>query len=124
MDVDAVDDYFTPDTEAQGLLKDFSVNASDFKILVPMCLALVDSVSVSVDKVIEDGEWVAALTSMRAVNPKTGQAMAAHGQLFCRFRDDKIVEAYNAFDFMSFFEQLGALPPHSLELGLAGQKIA
>ncbi len=124
MDFSAVDDYFTPDTEAEGLLPDFAIGANDFKVLVPMCRALVTNVEVSVDKVIEEGDWVSALTSTRAINPKTGLPLAAHGQLFCRFRDNQIVEAYNAFDFLSFFEHIGALPPQSLELGLTGQKIA
>lgn len=124
MDFAAVDEYFTPDTEAEGLLPDFAIGPNDFKALVPMCHALVENIEVRVDKVIEDGEWVAALTSTRATNPKTGLPMATHGQIFCRFRDGKIVEAYNAFDFLSFFTGIGALPPQALELGLTGQKIA
>ncbi|TCL09529.1 ketosteroid isomerase-like protein [Shimia isoporae] len=124
MDLDAVDEYFEPDTEAEGLLPDFGIGPNDFKVFVPMCRALLESLEVHVDKVLEEGNWVSAITSMRAVNPTTGQPFAAHGQLFCRFKEDKIVEAYNAFDYLSFFTQLGYLPPQSLELGLTGQKIA
>jgi len=124
MDFTAIDEHFTVATEAEGLLPDFSVGQDDFKTLVPMFRALIDNVEVSVDKVIEEGDWVSALTSTRATNPKTGSPVSGYGQLTCRFNGSKIVEAYNAFDFLSFFEQLGALPPHSLELGLTGQKIA
>ncbi len=40
-----------------------------------------------------------------------------------RFSENKMVETYNSFDFMSFFEQIGLLPEHSLALCLTGQRI-
>ncbi|MGR3637851.1 MAG: ester cyclase [Shimia sp.] len=123
-DLTAIDEYLAPDTEAEGLLPEFSVDSKDFRALVPMCLALVENLEVNVDKVLEDGDWAAALISMQAISPTTGQPVMITGQLFARFKDDMIVEAYNGLDTMSFFTQLGLLPEQSLEFCLSGQKIA
>ncbi|MGR3711760.1 MAG: ester cyclase [Shimia sp.] len=122
-DLTAIEEYLAPETGATGLLPEFAVDTKEFHALVPMCLALVENLEVSVDKILEDDDWAAALISMRALNPATGLPVSVTGQLFARFKDNMIVEAYNGLDTMSFFTQLGLLPEQSLELCLTGQKI-
>ena len=122
-DLDAIDELFTPDTQAQGLMPDFQVGPDDFRELVPMFLAMVEDPMASLDKVMEDGDWAAALYSMRVTNPVNGQPVIGSGQLFARFDGDKMVETYNSFDFMSFFEQMGLLPEQSMAICLTGQRI-
>lgn len=122
-DLDAIDQLFSPDTQAQGLLPDLQVGPDDFRELVPMFLDMVEDPTVSLDKVMEDGEWASALYSMRVTNPANGQPVIGSGQLFARFDGDKMVETYNSFDFMSFFEQMGLLPEQSMALCLTGQRI-
>ncbi|WP_197922765.1 ester cyclase [Thiosulfatihalobacter marinus] len=122
-DLDAIDQLFSPDTQAQGLLPDLQVGPDDFRELVPMFLDMVEDPTVSLDKVMEDGDWASALYSMRVTNPANGQPVIGSGQLFARFDGDKMVETYNSFDFMSFFEQMGLLPEQSMALCLTGQRI-
>lgn len=122
-DVDAIDDLFRPDSKADGILPGFHVGPDDFREVVSMFLALVEDVQVKVEKVMEDGDWAAGLFSMKVLNPMNGEPVMCSGQLFVRFEGEKMVEVYNSFDFMSFFEQMGLLPPHSLELCLTGQRI-
>ncbi|MEP2530447.1 nuclear transport factor 2 family protein [Shimia sp.] len=122
-DLDAIDQLFSSDTQAQGVLPDLQVGPDDFRELVPMFLELVEEPAVSLDKVMEDGDWAAALYSMRVTNPANGQPVIGSGQLFARFENDKMVETYNSFDFMSFFEQMGLLPEQSLAICLTGQRI-
>ncbi|MGX9350368.1 ester cyclase [Shimia sp. W99] len=122
-DLDAIDELFSPDTQAQGLLPDLQVGPDDFRELVPMFLDMVEDPKVSLDKVMEDGDWASALYSMRVTNPANGQPVIGSGQLFARFEGDKMVETYNSFDFMSFFEQMGLLPEQSMALCLTGQRI-
>jgi len=43
--------------------------------------------------------------------------------VFCRFKDGQIVEAYNSFDFVGFFEQLGLLPESTIAICMSGQPI-
>ena len=122
-DLDAIDQLYSPDTQAQGLLPDLQVGPDDFRELVPMFLDMVEDPTVSLDKVMEDGDWASALYSMRVTNPANGQPVIGSGQLFARFDGDKMVETYNSFDFMSFFEQMGLLPEQSMALCLTGQRI-
>ncbi|WP_197919408.1 ester cyclase [Thiosulfatihalobacter marinus] len=122
-DLDAIDQLFSPDTQAQGLLPDLQVGPDDFRELVPMFLDMVEDPTVSLDKVMEDGDWASALYSMRVTNPANGQPVIGSGQLFARFDGDKMVETYNSFDFMSFFEQMRLLPEQSMALCLTGQRI-
>ncbi len=123
VDLDAIDEMFTPDSEAAGLLPGFQVGPDDFRELVPMFLNMVQDPQLSLDKVMEDGDWAAALYSLRVINPVNGQPVASTGQLYVRFDGNKMVEAYNSIDFMSFFEQMGLLPDQSMALCLTGQKI-
>ncbi|WP_243612708.1 ester cyclase [Shimia aestuarii] len=122
-DLDAIDEMFCPETHAAGLLPEMQVGPDEFRELVPMFLAMVEDVHVALDKVMEDGDWAAALYSMRVTDSATGKPVVGSGQLFARFRENKMVETYNSFDFMAFFEQIGLLPPNSLALCLTGQRI-
>lgn len=122
-DLDAIDQLFSPDTQAQGLLPDLQVGPNDFRELVPMFLDMVEDPKVSLDKVMEDGDWASALYTMRVTNPANGQPAVCSGQLFARFDGDKMVETYNSFDFMGFFEQMGLLPEQSMAICLTGQRI-
>ncbi len=122
-DLDAIDEMFCVDTQAAGLLPEMQMGPDEFRELVPMFLDMVENPSVSLDKVMEDGDWASALYSMRVTDARSGKPVVGTGQLFARFKDDKITETYNSFDFMSFFEQVGLLPEQSLALCLTGQRI-
>jgi ketosteroid isomerase-like protein len=122
-ELEAIDELFTPDTRAAGLIPEMRMGPTEFRELVPMFLELVDSPEFTLDKVMEDGDWAAALYSMRVTDSATGKPVVGSGQLFARFRENKMVETYNSFDFMAFFEQIGLLPSNSLALSLTGQRI-
>ena len=47
--------------------------------------------------------------------------MAITGTIHARIADGKILEAYNHFDFLGLFAQLGQLPPDVLGRCLSGQ---
>jgi hypothetical protein len=40
-----------------------------------------------------------------------------------RYEGDRIAEAYNHFDMISFFEQLGAFPPETMALCMSGERL-
>lgn len=122
-DLDAIDSLISSDTEAKGLLPAFRVGPEEFRSLVPIMLELVEDFSITVDKAIEEGDWLAALVSISAINPANGERVHGICQFFARFEGDKIVEAYNNVDFISLLTQLGLLPPDTMEICLTGQKI-
>ncbi len=123
-DLDAIDEMFSPDTRAEGLLAGFGVGPDDFREMASMYLALVEDPMVTVEKVMIDGDWAAALWTMSIMNPVTAERVTSFGQLFVRFDGDMMVEAYNNFDFVQFFERLGLLPEQTLAMCLMGQKVA
>ena len=122
-DLDAIDEMFNPDTQAAGLLPEMQMGPDEFRELVPMFLNMVENPTVSLDKVMEDGDWAAALYSMHVTDAISGKPVIGSGQLFARFKGDKIAETYNSFDFMSFFEQVGLLPEQAMALCLTGHKL-
>ena len=73
-----------------------------------------------VDHHIEADGWLAALCTFKGTAPD-GRAVAITGTIYGRIADGKILEAYNHFDFLGLFTQLGLLPPDVLVRCLAGK---
>jgi predicted ester cyclase len=42
--------------------------------------------------------------------PATGKPAVFSGMCIARIRDGQIVEAWNSFDFLTFYQQLGVVP--------------
>jgi len=122
-DFDAVDRMFAPDTAAEGVL-DFALSGEDFKALAPAFLALVDAPRLSFERVVEHGDWVAALLRIRAQRRDNGETIEVIGQIMARVQGGVFVEAYNTFDTLGFLTQIGALPPDTLALALIGESLA
>ncbi|MCV2870543.1 ester cyclase [Defluviimonas sp. WL0002] len=122
-DPDAVDRYFAPRTGADGLMPDGQVGPEDFKALVPALLALVRNLEISIDRTMEMGDWLWAQISVHAVAAEGTQPICAAGQVMMRIEGDKITEAYNCFDFLTFFAQTGLLPEDALLLLLSGERM-
>ncbi|MBK1634423.1 ester cyclase [Rhodovulum adriaticum] len=123
-ELDAVETLFTDSTRAQGLMADAQVGPKDIRVFVMALMHLVAAPHFRIVKTVEAGDWLAALIETEAIRADTGQPIRVTGQLMARFQDGRIAEAYNNFDFLTFFEQMGLLPEQSLALGMTGQKIA
>ena len=122
-DPDAIDDYFAPRAGANGLMPDGQVSAEDFRALVPALLSLVRNLRIEVDRSIETDDWLWAQITVHATHAQGVNQIRASGQIMMRIEGDKIVEAYNAFDFITFFEQAGLLPEDAFLLLLSGERI-
>lgn len=122
-DPDAVDRYFAPRTGADGLMPDGQVGPEDFKALVPALLALVRNLDIRIDRSMEVGDWLWAQISVHAVAADSMAPISAAGQVMLRIEGGKITEAYNAFDFLTFFQQAGLLPEDAFLLLLSGERL-
>ena len=120
-DVSAIDSYFAPQTEAQGLLPNMALDPADFEILVQTVMALVRDPKIEILRTIEDGDWGSALVHVTCQTRMTGQTVHLNGQVMARITDGKIAEVYNNFDMTSFFQDLGILPTDMIERALAGE---
>lgn len=119
----AIDEFFAPRVGAEGLMPDGQVSAEDFRALVPALLSLVRSLRIDIVRHVETGDWLWAQITVHAMPAQGVTPISAGGQIMIRIEGDKIIEAYNAFDFISLFEQAGHLPQDAFLLLLAGEKL-
>ena len=116
---DAIDEMFDEEGVAHGLTDEGGAELrgpAHFRVFHQRFREAFPGVEVVVDDAISDGEKVAARCTVRARHEgdtlgfrATRRPVEFTGMTFARVRGGKIVEAWNNFDFMSMFEQLGVL---------------
>jgi hypothetical protein len=120
----AIDDYFAPRVGADGLMPDGQVSAEDFRALVPALLSVVRNLRIEIDRHVETEDWLWAQITVHGTAAQGIDPIKAGGQIMMKIEGDKITEAYNAFDFITFFEQVKLLPQDSFLLLLSGESLA
>ena len=115
---EAIDEMFAEDGVAYGLADETGAplrGASGFKPFFRNFRGAFPDIEVTVEDTIAEGDRVAARCTVRATHAGDTLGMAATqkpmeitGICIVRISDGKIVEAWNNFDFMSMFQQLGA----------------
>ena len=119
-DLEAIDEFFSDDAEAKGLLPEMRLGPQDYRDFVPLVLALVEDLNVELVNNTESDEWIQSLYKVTARSTASSAPIVVLGQVSVRVKDGKFTEAYNCFDFMGLFEQLGQLPEQSLAICLTG----
>ncbi|WP_208349062.1 nuclear transport factor 2 family protein [Pseudaestuariivita rosea] len=121
--VEMIDQFFDSGAEAEGLITNMSIAKNDFKEFVTALLSMVEVKSVSIDRSFETPEWLAAVVTVHAENRTNMEEVKASGMVMVRIENGKIVEAFNQFDYISCFEQLGYLPQDTLATCLTGDSV-
>ncbi|MFA5582354.1 MAG: hypothetical protein WDA25_10430, partial [Paracoccaceae bacterium] len=99
-------------------------SAADFQALVPAIMQWIRDPVVTLERLVECGPWVCALVHIAALAAETMHPVTITGQIMLRMNEQgKIVEAYNHFDHLAFFEQLGFLPQGTMALCLGGVEL-
>ena len=116
---EAIEEMFDEEGVAHGLADETGAplrGPANFRDFHSKFRGAFPGVEVVVDDAISEGDRVAARCTVRARHEGDTLGFAATsrhveftGMTFARVRDGKIVEAWNNFDFMSMFQQLGAL---------------
>lgn len=122
-DLSGIDEFFAPCAGADGLMPDGQVSAEDFRALVPALRALVRDLKIEIDRHQEGDDWLWAQINVHALPAQGATPIQASGQVMLRFEGDQIVEAYNMFDFLTFFEKAGFLPKDAFMLLLSGETL-
>ena len=85
-------------------------------------ISIFPNLQVAVESTIAEDERVAARFSLRATHtgtglgvPATGKKIHVSGVRICTFHDGKVVEAWNSFDILSVYRQLGLFPQTGLK---------
>ncbi|HEX7957333.1 MAG TPA: ester cyclase [Pyrinomonadaceae bacterium] len=116
---EAIEEMFDEEGVAHGLSDESGAELrgpANFRVFHRQFREAFPGVEVIVDDAISEGDRVAARCTVRARHEGDTLGFAATklpveftGMTFARVRGGKIVEAWNNFDFMSMYRQLGAL---------------
>jgi steroid delta-isomerase-like uncharacterized protein len=116
---DAIDEMFDCDGIAHGLRDDKGnepCGPAGFKPFFESFRAAFPDMKIVVEDTVVEGDKIAARCTVRGTHAGDGLGLAATnmpveftGICIVRVRDGKIIEAWNNFDFMSMFQQVGAL---------------
>ena len=119
-----IDEMFSPATKASGLTDQVMLGPAEFKKFHRLMFALMKDFNITVGQCIEAGDRIAARCTVEATQIISGKRVKITGGVFVKIGDEKIVEAYNYFDFISLFGQLGFIPEDTLQRCLSGEHIA
>lgn len=117
---EAVAAFYAPDALIDGLGSDESLTTQDLIIYTGMFLALVEVPRWEILRMIVQGDQAAYLIRGDAVSRRSGAPITITGQVILTIKDGLITEAYNSFDLMAFFAELGVIPDNFLEQVLSG----
>lgn len=116
---EAIDELFDEEGVAHGLADETGAplrGAAGFKPFFRRFREAFPELEVVVEDTVSEGDRVAARCTVRGHHrgdtlgfKATDSPVEFTGMTLARVRDGKIVEAWNNFDFMSMFQQLGAL---------------
>jgi steroid delta-isomerase-like uncharacterized protein len=116
---EAIDEMFAEDGVANGL-SDAEGNpvrgTEGFKTLHRAFREAFPNMQITVEDTVTEGDKIAARCTVRATHAgeglgvaPTNQPVEFSGLTIVRIKDGKIVEAWNEFDFMKMYSQVGAL---------------
>lgn len=115
----AIDEMFAADGIAHGLKSEEGetiFGAENFKSLFRTFLSAYPDLKITVEDTICEGDKIAARCKVTATHAgeglgvaPTNQPIEFTGMTIVKLKNGKIVEAWNEFDFMKMFSQLGAL---------------
>lgn len=106
-DLSAIESFFAPSADPDGILPDGQLGPEDLRALVPALRAMVRDLRIDIDRHREGDDWLWAQVTARALRATDMTPDRASGQVMMRFIQGQIVEAYNSFDFLTFFTQAG-----------------
>jgi ketosteroid isomerase-like protein len=118
----AIDEMCTSESCWHGLGRQPLVGAEAYKAFHQHLCRLLQETRLEVNHYIEQDGWMAALCTFTG-RMSDGRQATAKGAIHARVADGKVLEAYNYFDFLGFFMQLGLLPPDTLDRCMKGEPV-
>lgn len=116
---DAIDEMFAPEGIAHGLSDEAGQplrGPANFRTFHTQMRTAFPDMNVTIEDMVAEGDRVAARCSVRGKHGGDNLGIAATnapveftGMTIVRIADGKIVEAWNNFDFMRMYKQVGLL---------------
>lgn len=117
--VDSIDSMYTEDCKAHGLTDENGEELSGpdaFKAFHQKFIQALPDIQITVEDLIAEGDKVVARCTVRATHggdtlgiKATHNPIEITGVSISRIENGKIAEGWNNFDFMTLFQQIGAL---------------
>jgi len=118
--IEAIDEMAAPDVIAHGLVDaqgNEITGREAFKGFWHQFRGVFPDVHIVVEDGLADGDKVMVRCTVRGTHSgsgiglaPTGKKVAFTGVCIARVKDNQIVEAWNNFDFLSMYQQVGAVP--------------
>jgi hypothetical protein len=118
----AIDELVVTDARAHGLGEQVLIGPDGFKSFQRSICAQLHDTRLVIDHHIEAEGWLAALCTFTGTTAG-GRTASVNGAIHARIVDGRIVEAYNHFDFIGLFIQMGLLPPDTVQRCMSGQPV-
>lgn len=107
-DENAIDQLMTSDSKAHGIITENQPKGAEgFKIFFNDFKRQFQDIRIDIDDVISQDDIESARTTVSAVHTETGKRVTFAGMCMVRVADGKIAEAWNNYDFLNLYEQLG-----------------
>jgi steroid delta-isomerase-like uncharacterized protein len=113
---EAIDRMMTDDTVAHGLPGGPSQGPQAFRSVFTLFRAAFPDIRIVVERTVTEGDMCAAYCRVTGTHtgdslgfPATGQRVDFHGVTMARFKDGAIREGWNCYDFLTMYQQLGAV---------------
>jgi len=118
--IEAIDELAAPDVVAHGLTDSRGVQVTGREVFKEFWRGFRDAfpdVRITVEDDLMAGEKMMVRCSVTGTHhgpglgvAPTGKRIEFTGMCMARAKDGQIVEAWNSFDFLSFYQQFGLLP--------------
>lgn len=114
-DAGAIPEMMAPDAVIHGLEELGQDGAREFLRFHAMILRQFNQISVVPLQGLEQGNWVSQALKVSATEISSNRRVSFVAHVTCEVRDGKVTQGYNVVDFLGLFEQLGRLPPRTLD---------
>jgi predicted ester cyclase len=105
---EAIDELASKDVIANGLGPDGRMHGVEaFKAFYDDFRSKLTNIKVTVEKVLTEGNMETALCNVTATDIASGKEVEFTGICMAKISEGKITEAWNNYDFLKMYEQLG-----------------
>lgn len=107
-DEQAIDQLMTHDAKAYGISPETHLEGpSAFKKFYNDFKGQFRDIKIDVEDVIKEDDVESARTTVHAVHAETNKPVEFSGICMVKVKDGKIAEAWNNYDFLNMYQQLG-----------------
>ena len=105
---DSIDKLMTDDATAHGLVADNHLKgAGGFKIFYKNFREQFHNIQIDIEEVVSQDDMECAMTKVTAIDAVSGKEVKFSGLCMTKIKGGKIAEAWNHYDFLSMYQQLG-----------------